>query len=225
MQARGYKWFLLVAGGVTGPVSFTLVYLVLGAVQAAYDPWRRPVSDLSAGSLGAIQVASFIICGVSIIGFALAFRRSPTPAGGRSTPLLLSIVGAALLLAGIFITDPAPGYPAGNHSPTTTLHGVIHLVASVLVFTSLPVACFVMARRYAQSRLPMWAAYSIASGILMWAFLFAFGLSNVKGGPAGLFERMAITTGWTWISLQALRLLRSRVAASWAYELERVANR
>lgn len=217
MQARGYTWLLLVAGGVAGPVLFTFVYLVLGAAEVGYDPWRRPVSDLSAGSLGPIQVASFIICGVSIIGFALALRRSAAPAGGRWTPLLLSVVGVALVLAGILITDPAPGFPAGNHSPTTSLHGVLHLVASVLVFTGLPLACFVMARRYARSGLMTWAIYSLASGILMWTFLFAFGLSNARGGPAGLFERMAITTGWAWISLQALRLVRSR-AASWSNE-------
>jgi hypothetical membrane protein len=210
MQARGCVWLLLVAGGVAGPVLFTLVYLVLGATEVGYDPWRRPVSDLSAGGLGAIQVASFVVCGVSVIGFALAFIRSPSPAGGRWAPLLLIIVGVALLIAGIFITDPAAGYPGGNHSPTTTVHGAIHLVASVFVFTSLPAACFVMARRYMRAGLKAWAAYSMTSGILMWSFLLAFGLSNARGGPAGLFERMAIATGWAWISLQAVRLYRTR---------------
>jgi hypothetical membrane protein len=209
-QSRSSSQTFLLLGAIIGPVAFTLVYLVLGATQSSYDPWRRPVSDLSTGYLGGIQIASFILCGLSIIGFALALIRCPLARRGRWTPLLLSLVGSALILAGAFVTDPAPGYPPGNHMQGTSLHGAIHLAMSILVFTSLPTACFVTARRWARQGLLTWSAYSLLTGLLMWCFLFAFGFSNARGGPAGLFERMAILTGWAWIAVQAWVLLGAR---------------
>lgn len=209
-QDRSRLRVALLLGGVAGPILFTLLYLVLGATQAGYDAWRRPVSDLSAGDAGGVQIAGFVLFGLLVAGLAIPFSGSPAPAGGRWTPVLLILVGCALILAGVFVTDPAPGYPPGNQSQVTTLHGALHLFASILVFTSLPVACFVMAQRFRRSELKLWSAYSLVSGLLMWAFLFAFGVTNSKGGPAGLFERAAITTGWVWISLQAVRLLARR---------------
>jgi hypothetical membrane protein len=193
---------LLLIGGAFGAVLFTVVYLVEGATRPGYNAWRQPASDLSVGPGGGVQVVSFIICGLLFLGFAVGLNRA-----SRWAAILVAIAGVGLLIAGVFVTDPAPGYPPGSFGPESTVHGTIHLVASFLVFTALPVACFVLALWFARATKRGWAIYSVASGFLMWTALAAFGAANGHGGPAGVFERLAIGTGWLWIAVVALRLL------------------
>lgn len=60
-----------------------------------------------------------------------------------------------LVVAGLFTTDPALGYPPGVPMPTPqTTHGTIHGLAGLVVFLSPPAACFVLARRFAGD--PRW---------------------------------------------------------------------
>jgi hypothetical membrane protein len=196
-------WRQLVAvGGAFGAFLFTVVYLIEGATRPGYNAWRQPASDLSVGPGGGVQVVSFIICGLLFLGFAIALNRD-----SRWAAILVSIAGVGLIIAGVFVTDPAPGFPLGSTGRTSTVHGGIHLIASFLVFTTLPIACFVLARWFARAKKRGWALYSLVSGFLMWIALAAFGATNGHGGPAGVFERLAIGTGWLWIALVAVRLL------------------
>ncbi len=206
----------LVAGGVIGPVLFTLVYLIEGATRPGYDAIHQAASALSLGDQGWIQVLNFIICGFLILGFGLGLRQilSGGP-GATAGPILIGAVGIGLILAGIFKTDPALGYPPGTPpGPAlhTTLHGALHWVlGGLVVFSCFPAACFVFARRWVS--LPDekgWAAYSIASGVLMIAFFIAFAIASMQGGPAGLFERLSLSFGLAWLAFYALRLLDER---------------
>lgn len=77
---------------------------------------------------------------------------------------------------------------------------------------ALAVACFVFARRFAGWGRPIWAIYSVATGIV---FTVTFALSNLGFDQSeglvnlgGLFQRIAITVGWCWLSLLALHLPR-----------------
>jgi hypothetical protein len=128
-------------------------------------------------------------------------------------PLLVAIVGCALVVAGVFITDPSLGYPPGTPpgpSVTTTWHGFIHSTVGALgFFIGLPGACFVFAVRFARKPSSRaWSIYSAASAVLMLASFIGFGVASNTGGPAGLFERIAISIGLAWIAILAAGLWR-----------------
>jgi hypothetical protein len=204
---------LLIAGGAIGPLLFTIVYLIEGATRPGYDAWRQAASALSLSDQGWMQITNFIVCGLLILGFAVGLRQ--TLRGGRGAtwgPILLAAVGVGLIMAGIFVTDPALGYPPGT--PTgpalhSTFHGIIHWVlGGLVVFGCLPASCFVFALRFASdTQWKGWAIYSVLTGILMVAFFVAFAIASVQDGPAGLFERISLSIGMAWMVFFAIRLL------------------
>jgi hypothetical protein len=218
------RWLL--AGGVIGPVLFVLVFLVEGATRPGYSAWRNYVSSLSTGPGGWVQVVNFIVCGLLTLGFAIGLRRVVhSGKGSLGGPILLGIFGLGLIVAGVFVTDPSLGYPPGaqGHGPQT-LHGTIHGLAGLIVFTSLSAACFVLARRFAGNpSWPGWALYSVAIGLVVASFFVASTVMSVldetgviPNAPTGFFQRIAIIAGWTWLAALAWRLLRSSRAAATA---------
>ncbi len=206
---------LLLAAGAIGPLLFTAVYLVEGATRPGYDALRMAASSLSLSDQGWTQTVNFIVCGSLILGFALGLRQT-LPAGPGATwgPILVGAVGAGLIMAGVFVTDPALGYPLGTPpgpAVRTTLHGALHWVlGGFVVFGSLPAACFVFARRWASDpQRKGWATYSVLTGLLVIGFFVAFAVASMHGDLAGLFERISLSFGMLWVALFAIRLLSS----------------
>ncbi|MFG2004217.1 DUF998 domain-containing protein [Spirillospora sp. NPDC048911] len=124
-------------------------------------------------------------------------------------PLLIVLWGAGLLGAAIFVTDPISGYPTGtpDRLPEPTTHGALHDYLSLAGFAALAAACLVFARSGPRP----WRFYSALSGLgFVAAMLLAsatFGTSGDLSDLAGLFQRIAITTAWSWQTLLALRFL------------------
>ncbi len=204
---------LLLACGAIGPLLFIVVFLIEGATRPHYSAWHHFVSSLSLGPWGWVQIANFLICGVLVLCFAIGLRRVLHPGKGSTWgPILLGIFGLCLIGAGLFVTDPLLGYPPGVPS-TPTLHGVLHMLLSLVAFIALLAACFVLARRFAgDPAWRGWAFYSIATGILVVVF---FILTDVveflnPNGPAGLVQRITIIIGWGWVALLAIRLLSKK---------------
>ena len=204
---------LLLACGAIGPLLFIVVFLIEGATRPNYSAWHHFVSSLSQGERGWVQITSFIICGLLVLCFAIGLRRVLHPGTGSTWgPILLGIFGLCVIGAGLFVADPVLGYPPGAPS-APTLHGALHVLFSLVAFTSLPAACFVLARRFAGDPGGRgWAIYSIATGILVVVFLIAADLvaSLDPDGPAGLFQRLSIIIGWGWIALLAFRLMSKK---------------
>lgn len=86
---------------------------------------------------------------------------------------------------------------------------MIHGLVGLLVFSSLPLASFVLAWRFASD--PAWhgwAFYSLTTGVVVVVFFVVSNLDQkgvLEGAPAGLLQRVAIITGWSWIAFLALR--------------------
>jgi hypothetical membrane protein len=210
-QSAERPWVLriLLACGVLGPLLFVVVFLVEGATRPGYSAWRHFVSSLSLGPQGWVQIANFLVCGALVVAFAIGLRRALFP-GAASTwgPILVGIFGLCLIGAGVFTTDPLLGYPPGAPS-TPTWRGALHEFLSLIAFIALPAACLVLARRFAgDPAWRGWAAYSIATAILVVVFFIAADVAANAGpnAPAGLFQRLSIIIGWGWIALVALRL-------------------
>jgi Protein of unknown function (DUF998) len=68
------RWLL--AGGVVGPLSFIVVFLIEGAIRPGYSVWRNNVSELALSDQGWEQIANLLVCGTLCIGFAVGLRRT-----------------------------------------------------------------------------------------------------------------------------------------------------
>jgi hypothetical membrane protein len=201
---------LLLAGGAIGPLLFIVVFLIEGATRPHYSVWQDAVSALSLGQDGWMQITNFIVCGALVFGFAIGLRRVlRTGRGSTWGPILLGIVGLAMIGAGIFVTDPGLGYPYEASTITLTVHGTIHSLISLCAFIALPAACFVLARRDAADPAARgWAWYSVATGLLVVVLFVLTAVVTALGGPGGLAQRIFLIVGWSWIAVQAIRLLR-----------------
>ncbi len=177
--------------GVLGPVIFVASFLVQGALRSGYEPLRHPVSSLSLGSAGWVQMATFLLTGLLIAAYAVGLRRAGC---GWWTPVLVGLVGVGLVGAGIFAADPISGYPPGSpvSAPPTT-HGIAHQLFSTPVFTALPAAMLVMTRRFLRSGERGWARYSLLSAALFFGsfVLSSFGFGQNRRADAGRWAMAA----------------------------------
>jgi hypothetical membrane protein len=209
----------LVWGGVVGPVVFTTVFLVLGAVRPGYEPLRHQVSYLSLGDGGWIQTASFLVTGVLVLAFAIGLRRRLTGGvGAIGIPVAVGFAGAGLVFAGLFPTMPAFGYPPGtpNGFPTAIpLSAYVHVAGAIAFFCGLIAAPLLMARRFRRTEEPGWAALSFAATIAILVF-FTASSADPSGQPfvpalAGLFQRLAILAGLGWMAVVAGSFIAGRL--------------
>ena len=78
---------LLACGAIGGP-AFVAVFLIEGATRVNYSPLRQPVSSLSMGDSGWIQIANFITTGcllsLSLWGCDVRFDPQEAQRGGLS---------------------------------------------------------------------------------------------------------------------------------------------
>jgi Protein of unknown function (DUF998) len=189
-------WTLLLIG-LVGSVAFNAIVLIDGLLRPGYDWLRQPMSALSLGPGGWVQVANFI--GFGILGCVAAFAWRPTLAPGIGAtwyPRLRVLAGLAFIGAGLFLADPGGGFPVGAVAPATpTAHALVHNLVSYVSLIVTVAELVILARRFADE--PHWRAWSPAAAIaavLMMAFLAAFGVLVAQGGPAGIFEKLASLT-------------------------------
>ena len=206
----------LLLAGVVGPLLFIGVFLIEGITRPGYSAWRDFVSQLATGDGGWVQTVNFLVCGALVACFAAGLRLSLR--SGRASvaaAVLIGLFAAALIVAGVFTTDPALDYPAGALQ-VHSAHGMIHGLAGLAAFTLLPASTFVMAGRFAgDPATRRWALYSACVGALMivcfiasTAFSTLDATGVVANAPTGFFQRIAIIGGWTWMSSVAWRQLR-----------------
>jgi Protein of unknown function (DUF998) len=196
---------LLACGIVAGPL-FVAVALLQALTRDGFDLGRHPLSLLSLGELGWIQIANFVVAGLLVVAFAVGLRRVLHPGrGGTWGPLLLGAYGAGLIAGGVFIADAGAGFPPGAPAGAPeqlSWHGILHDAAHVLAFLSLIGACFVLARRFAALGQRGWATYCLATGVAL------LGLMAWPDPDTVIVQlALAIVLGWAWLSVMAARLL------------------
>lgn len=106
---------LLACGTVAGPL-FVLVVAAQMLTRDGFDITRHPLSLLSLGELGWIQVTNFVVSGTLFVAAAVGMRRAMVEGTGATWgPRLIGLFGSCLVWAGVFVADPADGFP-GRHS-------------------------------------------------------------------------------------------------------------
>jgi Protein of unknown function (DUF998) len=208
---------LLLCGVVAGPL-----YVVAGVFQmlacVGFDPTRHALSLMSNGDLGWIQIANFLVTGLLVIACSVGMRQVLHPGrGGTWGPLLVGLYGLGLIGAGIFVADPALGFPPGTPEgppAVITRHGMLHFVSGGVGFLGLIGACFTFGRHFAALRQHGWAVYSIATGLIFFGAFFGIASGSKKSWLIMAFTA-AVVLAWSWLSLVSARLMteqRSRDA-------------
>jgi hypothetical protein len=217
----------LISGVVAGPL-FVIVFLIEQLIRAGYSPMRDPISSLSIGREGWIQMVSFWITGILFLLFAFGVRRTIQRSPGKSFfgPLLLALAGIGFIGAGFCVTDPLPGYPVDlpYHLLPQTTHGQLHNLFSGFVFYGLPIASFVFTRYFYKIGKRKWAIYSFLSGVgALVAFTFvAINIISIVNAEqtasltqiVGLLQRITIVFIFQWTTLMAVYMLKITPSSS-----------
>lgn len=188
---------LLLSGAAAGPL-----YIMLGGLQMVtregFDMRRHALSQLANGDMGWVQVVNFLSTGLLVILGAAGIRRTlRASCGGTWGPALLALYGIGLVGAGVFIADPAPGFPPGTPARQgISTSGVLHFVFGAISFYAVIGATFVFARRFRETRHPVLMLYSLFTGL---SFLLVF--TAVASGSASATTMLALyaVVAWTWI--------------------------
>ena len=196
---------LLTCGTAAGPV-FAAVGLIQAFTIPGFDLTHHYLSQLSSGELGWIQIANFAVAGLLTIAAAVGVQRALAGGKfGRVAPVLLGGFGVGLVAAGVFVADPALGFPPGTPDTIPTQqswHSMLHGVAAIVSFVFLVGACFTLGWRFARQRQWGWAVYSVATGIV------SFGMPAIPNPWGGVFLFVAATIAFIWLAAVCVRLAR-----------------
>jgi hypothetical protein len=195
---------------LTGCVLAGPIYIIVGIAQiltrAGFDITRHPLSFMSLGDFGWIQITNFIITGLLVIAGAIGLRRlAQSDKRLRRGAFLLGIYGLGVLGGGLFAPDPALGFPPGTpntYPETMSWHGLLHFVFGQIGFLALIVASLVYARYFAANDLRGWAIFSALTGaIFLFAIIATVATSTGDGSVWGLLALyVAVILGWLWLA-------------------------
>lgn len=197
---------MLTCGIVAGPL-FVTTATAQALTRDGYDLTRHPISMLSLGDYGWIQITNFIVTGLLAIGFAVGIRWVLYP--GRAAlwgPILVAAFGIGLIIGGVFVTDPAFGFPSGapeGMPADRSWHSLVHDIAPALSVDGLVIACFVFARRFAGRRQRGWQVYSVLTALVVIGLTW---LPTMDGISVRL--AVAVTVLYAWTTALAVYLRR-----------------
>lgn len=209
---------LLTSGMIAGPL-FIIVSLILAFTREGFDVVRHPASLLALGDLGWVQIANFIVSGVLFIALAIGLRRVLTSGvGSRWLPILFGLVGVAMIIGGVFVPDPALGFPPGAPAGVPkemSWHSIVHGFAPILGFLALIAAFSILARRFGSEGRHIWMWVSIAVGV---ATLVLTSLPNMTADwTVGRFNFLplwaGVALGYAYASL-VIALLKKELEGS-----------
>jgi hypothetical membrane protein len=203
--AAGTRW-LLGCGVVAGPL-FVAIATAQVLTRDGFDLGHQPISLLSVGEHGWIQISNFVVAGLLNIAFSVGVRRATPPgrlAAWAST--LLMVYGVGLVAGGAFVPDPALGFPPGTPDEIPdemSWHATLHALGPALAFLALILASLLLARRFGLHGRHWWARYSAATGAIC-LVLSAW----PDTGSAGVRLFLATVVGSAWVTALGVDALR-----------------
>jgi hypothetical protein len=159
---------LLGALALSGPL-WAVVSLLQVATRDGFDFTRPPLSMLSVGSLGWLQITNFVVAGLLAVIGAVGLKRAVP---STWVPRLVVVYGIGYVLAGVFVMEPADGFPAGTplgHSGVLAWHTIVHLLVGTIAFVALTAVLFVFGRYFARlgERGWAWGSRIAATGVIV----------------------------------------------------------
>lgn len=155
---------LLLLGGVVAAPLFLAVWALQALTRDGFRPTYHPLSLLALGDGGWVQIANFVVTGLLLVGAGVGLRRA-LDRRARSTwvAVLVGLMGVGLVVAGVFVTDPGAGFPAGapDGAPVMSWHGAVHEVGFVLTQLAFVALAVVLAVRFGRASQRGWMIASI----------------------------------------------------------------
>jgi hypothetical protein len=196
--------------GMLGSTLFIAIFMFEGWLRPGYNSLSMYVSALSLGQRGWIQILNFVVFGILMLMFtrsvAAEFQSGKASRGGL---ILLTIIAICYLLSGPFVMDPADT-PRNQMS----FHGTLHGIFGGIVFSLMPISCFVFLRRFRED--PKWqflqwwtlvlGTISAAAVILLTIATKLPDTQNIFTAWLGLIQRTAIVPFMIWLFVFALGL-------------------
>ena len=203
---------LAAAGGLAGPVLFTVAWVVGSLRQAGHSAVEVQLSGLAAEDARdpQIMMAGFVLLGAGTVVFGAGLGRVTAPRSAG--PWLVLVAGAASIAAGLFRRDhmllAGPGF-AGE-----SWHNQAHDVVSGVAYGAMLAAPLVLARRWRGD--PDWTVLSRPVQVLalVSAVALAVFASRIAGPYNGVVQRIAVTLPLAAETLMASRMLTLPVAGS-----------
>jgi hypothetical protein len=92
------------------------------ALREDYSALHQPVSMLSLGPGGWVQIANFVVSGLLMVACAVGLRRALRSGRGRTLgPLLIGVYGFGVVGAGMFSADPSLRLPTWRRSRSSSI--------------------------------------------------------------------------------------------------------
>ena len=203
---------LAAAGGIAGPVLFTVAWVVSSLRQAGHCAVEAQLSGLAAEDARdpQIMMAGFVLLGAGTVVFGTGLGR--VTASRSAGPWLVLVAGAASVAAGLFRRDhmllAGPGF-AGE-----SWHNQVHDVVSGIAYGAMLAAPLALARRWRGD--PDWAHLSrpVQALTLASAAALAVFASRIAGPHDGVVQRIAVTLPLAAEILIASRMLTLPVTGS-----------
>jgi hypothetical protein len=190
---------------MVGPLFFVAVFIILDIVHPEYNWLKTAVSEHSIGSEGWIQVVSFIITGALLIIFSCGLievfgEKLVSKLGSR----LLTILGICVLASGPFITDPAP---ITIFSTSSTWYGNVHAILGAIVFTLMPLTCFLFYRFFRTNlKRRIFARWSLLATIIILIGIVLLKIEQERFVAqneilvfVGLIQRIILIIYFSWV--------------------------
>lgn len=201
---------MLTGGVIAGPI-----YIIVGAAQIltreGFDIARHPLSFMTLGDLGWIQITNFIVTGLLALLAAIALRRLAQ--GDKRLQrgvFLIGIYGFCVMGGGFFLPDPSLGFPPGTpdtYPESFSWHGLAHFIFGMIAFLSLIASIFVYRKYFATNHMQQWAIFSALIGTI---FLVGIIAPPATGNAtwASIVLYVAVALGWLWLSAISYRALK-----------------
>lgn len=205
---------MLALGGLAGPVLFSTLVVVCGALRPEYNHAMQFISELgeTGGSHASLMnFAGFIPSGLFLMGFGASLAGLlPRTALSAAGALLVAIFGLGISGAGVYSCDP--GCPRQNMSVEATLHQVVSIIAFLAGILGLAILA------YRFRSLPAWRSlwrYTAASSAAALVLLLVLNASVESRALTGIWQRLFLATLYLWCAVVGVRAFR--LAASRGY--------
>jgi hypothetical membrane protein len=147
------------------------VILLLSLFDTDYNPITLAASDYGVGRFALEMNLGFLLGGMGMIAFAIAYYRQKTRPKSRVGSAFLFFAGLILIMDSYFTT-----YVGGGPTP---FHAVIHGFGGLLFFISAPVGLLLVSRKISRMRLALTLVALLIGFVILGAPDNASGLGSV----------------------------------------------
>jgi hypothetical protein len=203
-QAQATRTTRLLFGVViVGIMLAVLLEVIVQLLPPHYNPLSQSESDLAVGPYGFLMAINFVIRGLLILIFLVAFMRViPQEGQSRSGLILLGVSAIGKLIIAFVPTDLT--------SPPQTIHGTIHALVALVSFFCGALGILLLARslRHVPNVRPSPRfLVGLASVTLVWSVIVIVTvIVSTQIGVWGLLERILDGLFYLWILIVSIGL-------------------